>query len=715
MDSVPVEEMGFLPTPPGMFPAMEEKVLKKVPKYFPPVDRSTLVAGKWYYVVIGVKHGPKNNTTKIGYLAKLLKVDENAASFQHAADAFLVAGTEEEDEGCETTLTFLDGNLQDKVYAVANGAPPSEQEPQKPQVTTFPFMKWMSNDASVKRVKVGKLARVAMLTKAAEKAVKVHGTSLKNWPEDEEEIVAMCLAYVEEAMTGAREATQSQAASDGKDEQAPNFGTKPVNAQIVARAIMRMFEPDNERNKPTERTRELTDLSRQVDKMSQQLSMLTARPGAANPTHEAAKGQASIVVVDEEQKEVDEQEVDLKSMERFGKCAYQLAGAALQLAEHPGTDLSKIAEKGAKQVAAAKECLANNHCEMLAKMGEFAEEIGEANAAQFAVTQWQEVIGKSSEDIIDQVLSSDKWGGIVELALALWHTSVEIVVVHADSINAKASDVEVKVAIHPAMLQQLPKGPIDKMVRVFAVLKRGHYYLATSKKKGGSELARFKIGKEAEEAQDSIVKYLKSKQPGALSQLADAERRRVIKATLKELSCPVVGQKNEAPMASIVNAVKSNTPCRNIEKDGHCKFGERCFFKHDESRKARNKRRSNQKQAKDPITVVKAKNQPLWQQVPSRERKLEVWCRASVHPGNWRSSLQSINPDAHELVTWAERSTVGGEWLTVQCKSGEEGKLAKLLDQSFTIKQQSRRNTATRHCAEYLNGARCKHAAPYCK
>lgn len=310
----------------------------------------------------------------------------------------------------------------------------------------------------------------------------------------------------------------------------------------------------------------------------------------------------------------------------------------------------------------------------------------------------------------------------MELALALWHSCVEIVVVHADSINAKAASEEVQVAVHPAMLDGLPDGPVPKTMRVFAILKRGHYYLASTKI-GDRERAMFNVGKDADEAQASIVAFL-TNQRGTLGQLAVTERRKQIKAIIRAGTSwaavagatPAAGQKNAALVTATVKPAKSNTLCKNFEKDGNCKYGEGCSFVHDDSRMARNKRQRNQTH---PITVVKEKDQQsTWQQVPSRQRLLKVWCRPTVHPASWRSSLQSINPAAYELVNWAERSVADEEWLTVQCHFGEEEKLAKLLAQDFKIKQQLRRPNSgnrTHQCADFLNGGDCGHPFPYCK
>jgi hypothetical protein len=679
--------------------------------------------GKWYYVALRVKN------VKVGYLAKLFQLDEKEAWFQHAADAYMVAGTTQDEENSCTKLTFLEGKLQEKVYAVP-AAP--EQEVEQSQEPAFPLMEWIMGDTSIQRSKINKSMRASMLRQAAEKALRAQRAEPAKWPNEEEELAKMCYGFVEEATANAQADLQAQAIADDAEGvwEAPSFGTKPTNASIVARALMRVFESDSEPNKPEERhsSRDITNLYRKIDKMSQQLAMIAARPA----THMmAAEAPAKSVVVDEVK---EEDEVDLKSMQKFGKCAYQLAGAALQLCINAGTDLSKISEEGAKQVANAKECLTNNHCDMLELLKDYGKEIGSIDPEHFANAQWKEIMGKSSEIVLEQVLTTGKWGGIVELALALWHTFIEIVVVHADSINAKASDEDVQVAVHPAMLEGLPDGLVKKTMRVFAILKRGHYYLATTKK-GGIERAMFNIGKDADEAQALIVAYLKSKQKGPLGQLAEAERRELIKTTIKDgatwatlaAGTPATGQKNAAPDPAAVAAkpaaatakrAKSKTPCRNFEKDGACSYGDTCIFVHGDSRQARNAQKQKQKE-KAAIVVIKASKQqpgqPAWQQVPSRKRQLKVWCRQSVHPGKWRNSLQSINEAAHELVSWVERDSADEDWLLIQCQAGEEDKLANLLAQDFTLGG-GKSNPRAHHCADFLNGKRrCSHAAPYCK
>jgi hypothetical protein len=722
-----VEPTEFLAVPAGFWPAVEEKNLKKMAKYFPPAEPNQLITGSWYYVVFKV------NATKFGYLARLLQSNEEGAWFQHVADAHLVSGTNKEDEKVCTKLNFKDGKFQEKVYAVPTDPEPLKDQHQAP---SFPFETWIKEDPSVKRLKIDKSERVSMLSQAAAKAVKVLGTDPAKWPEDEAEIVKVCSDSVEDVTAEALDALQAASADGGKERDAPTFGNKPSNALIVARAVMRMFEANSEPSKPAERhsNRELANLSRQVDRLSQQIELL-----ASGPAKQAeVEGKKHVEDGPAKHVENEKDKVELFGMVGNGECAYQLPTAVLEICRNAETDLSKIAELGAKQVDQAREYLIRNFISMLKLVKDFGKEIGAFDSGHFANAQWQAIMGESTETILNEVLDGKEWGGIIEQALALWHSHVEIVVMLADSINAKSTDKQVRGAIHPAMLGGLPLGPVTKTMRVFAILKQKHYYLAATKQ-GGSMRAMFKIGSEADEAQDLIVAHLKSKSKAPLGELDEAERSEAIKEAFKSkadgasyagktATAEAAAKKAAAaagaakPAADAAKPAKSNTPCRNFEKHGNCSYGEKCNFKHDDSRKARNKRANNQKQANRPIAVVKAKDQQQsgWQQVPSRERLLKVRCRASVRPANWRSSLRSINPAAHELVTWVGRNVADEEWLTVQCKVGEEDKLSKLLAQHFEIKQQSRRpNTTgkqrTHHCADFLNGKnRCNHPAPYC-
>jgi hypothetical protein len=729
------EEMEFLAVPCGWSPAIEEKNLKKQPKYFPQVERSNLSVGKWYYVAIKV------SSMKIGYLAKVVHLDEKGVRFQHAEDAYMLAGTTQEEEDPCTQLVFHDGKLQEKVYAVL-GAPEQELGQSQEPALKFPFEAWIMEDPSVKRFKVYKSERVSMLGQAAAKAISVNGTDPAKWPEEEDDIVKECYVFVEEAMAKAVEALQVQAAGagEGKEPDPPNFGTKPSNALIVARTMVKMFEAGSEPKKPAEQSisREFAILSRKVDKMSQQLEMLAAHPAKQAESEGKKHVDAPAKHVEVEEKE--QEDVVFISMVPRGACCYQVGGVTRELCSKAGTDLSKIVENVEKQVDDAKQYVIANFATILTWWKDYGLEKGVEDADHFAEEQWKKLMGKDLASIIDRVVGDPaptdggeakepKVGGINELALCVWDTIAEIMVVDQSGVHAKATDEQVKVACHPAMLEGLPKGPADKTARVFAMRKKGHYYLATI-----NGQAIFNIGKDADEAQDRIIALLKSQQKGPLD---EAARLEVIKQAIARsktgntgstwagvaAGTPAAGQKNATPVADTSKLSKSNTLCRNYEKNGTCSYGENCGFKHDDSRKGR-QRQKKQQQAKSALTVVKAKNQQpqqtALQQVPSRERQLKVWCRKAVHPASWRSSLQSIDKAAHKLVTWAERDVADKEWLFVQCKAGDEDKLAKLLRDNFEVEQQSRRpNSASKnrahHCVDSLNGKNCQHNAPYCK
>jgi hypothetical protein len=130
-------------------------------------------------------------------------------------------------------------------------------------------------------------------------------------------------------------------------------------------------------------------------------------------------------------------------------------------------------------------------------------------------------------------MGGEKLGGIVDLALILYHTNVELTVIHAESIYAKASDKQVQVAIHPAMLESLPKGPTQKTKRVFVILERNHYYFAVIRQ-GDNMKAIFDIGQEADEAQNLTIALLKSQNHGPLATLSDADRKKKIAQALDQ-------------------------------------------------------------------------------------------------------------------------------------------------------------------------------------
>jgi len=488
---------------------MPKATLLKLPEYFPPFEEGTLAQQGWYYVVYKV------NSTFFGYLTKLILLNEEEAWFHHVSDSFLVTGTAQDQETVCTKLKFKDGKLEFKQGIFAVPALSKQQEGQI-QETIYPLEKWILEDSSMMRSTVDKPMRASMLSQAVEKAISVIGVDPTKCPAEENDIAKMITVHGVEATASANEALQSKAQSAGSDEvfKAPSFGNLPTNSFIAARTMMRVLEAASEPDKPADRrdSRELTSLSRQVDKLSQQISLMAA-------------GRAKNV----EEGKMETMKAHMISMKRDGMCCFEVAGAVLEL-------LTKIDEKGAKHVADAKGHLTNNFISLFKKMEDFAPEV---DGQHFASTQWKEMIGENPDTILNRVKEGKKWGGIVELALALWHTHIEIVVVHADSIHAKVTDDQVQVAVHPAMLNGLPEGPVEKTARVYVILETDHYHLAITEQ-GSSKRAIFNIGKDSDEARDLIVTLLKSKKKGPLGELDEADRREVIAAAFSQPKAGIV-------------------------------------------------------------------------------------------------------------------------------------------------------------------------------
>ena len=159
-------------------------------------------------------------------------------------------------------------------------------------------------------------------------------------------------------------------------------------------------------NKPEERhnSRDLMNVYRKIDKLSQQVAMLASGPAvvAKGKKHVVgAEGPAKIVVIDEEK---EQGKVKLTSMVKKGLCCYQGVGVALEACGDAGTDLSKIEENVEKQVDNAKQHVIANFSTILNFWKEFGIATGESKPDHFAEEQWKILMGKDIESIITRVL-----------------------------------------------------------------------------------------------------------------------------------------------------------------------------------------------------------------------------------------------------------------------------------------------------------------------
>jgi hypothetical protein len=76
------------------------------------------------------------------------------------------------------------------------------------------------------------------------------------------------------------------------------------------------------------------------------------------------------------------------------------------------------------------------------------------------------------------------------------------------SISDKATELDVTGAFQPALLYGLTEGA-SKTHDMFAILRKGHYYLGYVRTEG-VDRALFKVGDESEFAKQLLIKHLKS-------------------------------------------------------------------------------------------------------------------------------------------------------------------------------------------------------------
>ena len=87
-------------------------------------------------------------------------------------------------------------------------------------------------------------------------------------------------------------------------------------------------------------------------------------------------------------------------------------------------------------------------------------------------------------------------------------TSTRIIIVLADLISDKATELDVTGAFQPALLYGLTEGA-SKTHDMFAILREGHYYLGYVRTQG-VDRALFEVGDESESAKQLLIKHLKS-------------------------------------------------------------------------------------------------------------------------------------------------------------------------------------------------------------
>ena len=288
---------------------------------------------------------------------------------------------------------------------------------------------------------------------------------------------------------------------------------------------------------------------------------------------------------------------DMVSMTPDGKCCWQASGVALSLKDDSSVDRAHLL--GDEKVLLAKQTFVHNVLKINQVIeDEWSTGDSPSERAKESEMVWREVTGKSSSEVLREVLDGKKYGGFIEVAATMWDTDVEPIIIHADEIHAKASDKSVEVAIHTAMLSGLPVG-VTKKRKTFLILE-GKHYLFGFTIKGGQKKAVFKIGTEADQAQEAIVKFLKQRQAGPLESLSETDQLAQISKAfeeqakqLKKPSPQVMWPDNEAipePRTSVPSGHRPGrgriyrrpAKCLFFDTFGSCKHGDDCKFTHDD-------------------------------------------------------------------------------------------------------------------------------------
>jgi uncharacterized membrane protein YgcG len=771
----------FLECTGAMIPAVRGEELKKLTR-FKKIAVSQMQLGEAYYIIYDV-----GVNVPWGHLGRPVEIAGKMIRVQFANCNLLTEAENDESD----YFVDMELNCTDLAYIIpTEHIAPIAERLEAVNMDEEKITMLIMADKTIKRISdpERREARAAMLTRAVHKVLLVNPKELAQAVKSEKDMSTLMVVFVDEAINEILQACDANSAANEQSEEVEviEFGNKSTNYNIAALIMMKILKPNAQQSQESQELATLTlEIRKEFKHLSKQVEMLAVVQPNPKPAMEAKA----------QEKVAGKISMDGSS----GQCCYHAGAVAVEISKDPSVSLSKIFNMpSAPLVMEAKKHLVENFLTIHNKLENFADLV---DGKHFASEQWKEALGMSPDAVLNEV-KEGKEGGIVSLAMIAYHTHVEILVAHEESIIANGSDKQ-EVGVYAAMLETLPAGPVEKTKRMFVILRKKHFYFAFTEQ-GDNKRAIFDIGEEADEAQALFVALVKSEHKGPLADLSEADRKQAIAKALdppkavswsemhqkggpaagkhKTTQAAVpVGQKNVAP---VVEPAEAKELCRNYERYQNCRYGATCKFEHDDSRKARGRRKRKRKQAEAAAIVKESRSRnrqpanggghergkdesrspsrsrsgsgsssgsrssggrssisrgrsrsrsssrsrspqprkPQWTTVGGRkEVKLRVRCRKEVPPVVWRNSLRSINKDAHSLVTWAERDPADEEWLEVQCKAEEVGKLEKLLLQDFTVARQRRRPNKesahrTHHCADFLNGdRRCQHSKPYCK
>ena len=195
----------------------------------------------------------------------------------------------------------------------------------------------------------------------------------------------------------------------------------------------------------------------------------------------------------------------MRSMPVDGSCAYHLASIAIYATSHPEkTDL----DRWHSDADSARATVLTKYLGMRDRVQDLLDEASLVDKSE-QLAHWESMMGEgTAQDFVDAAVDTTKWGGSVEMAIAMDGTSTCIIIVHADQISDQASELDVEGAFQPALLNGLTES-VPKTHNMFAILRKGHYYLGYVTTEG-VDRALFEVGDKTEFAKLMLSKYLKS-------------------------------------------------------------------------------------------------------------------------------------------------------------------------------------------------------------
>jgi hypothetical protein len=584
----------YLECPGAMMPAVRGEELKKLKK-FKKTTVSKMETGQAYYLIYDVDEEPW------GHFCRPIEIAGKSIRI-HFANCDVITGAEHEEP---EMFLDMEATCPDVAYII-----PTEHIARIARAVAVDEKKIkevIEADKTIRRVDASenRSIRVDMLVNAVCKVLLVNPKELGQAAKSPEAMGALMIVYVDEAIAEICQKRQAVYAESEElaNYEAPTFGLSATNYTIAAAATMKILNPKPQQPHDQELAISMLEMRKEMMKEFSTLKQQIGMNAIVNPKPaEAAKAL--------------EKRVGMESMDGSNEdCCYHGGAVICEVSKDPSASLDTIFKMAsAPLVKEAKQHLMKNFISIHSELEKIAFEI---DGEHFASAKWKQTLGMTPDAMLNEVVEGNTQGGIVSLGLIAHHTDAEVTVVHEESINAQASDEQVQVGIHPAMLGSLPPGPVKKTRRVFVVLRRKHYYVAYIKQ-GDKKKATFDIGEEADEAQALLVAFLKSQKKGPLGQLGEADRRQAIAKALeqpkavswanvaaqnKQAPAPApAGQKNGPPVEDLTQ--KENELCRNYEKDQQCGYGEKCKYKHDDSRKGRNRRKRKRQQA-EAASIIK--------------------------------------------------------------------------------------------------------------